>query len=50
MALATDLPQQAREETALEALYVTVDEITRRLPEAIGILNPPASGTPQETP
>ena len=50
VALATDLPQQAREETALEARYVTVDEITRRLPEAIGILNPPASGTPQETP
>ena len=45
------LPRVGQGDTsALEALYVTVDEITRRLPEAIGILNPPASGTPQETP
>ena len=42
LAIATDLPQSVQDKMVMEALYVTVDEITRRLPEAIELLNPPA--------
>ncbi len=39
LALATELPQEVQDEMAMEALYVTMDEITRRLPDAIRTLN-----------
>ena len=39
LALATELPQAVKDQMALEALYITMDEVTRRLPDAIRILN-----------